>query len=260
MKKCPFCAEEVQDWARKCKHCGEWIEKNEQKKTTDHINIGTIDIKKKILSVYKRMQSKAWFRRTLKYLYLDRNRITWLEFFIWWRKIVLCLLIIITPTFLISLRWQSIRYTVFWAFLTGLSNFLGYITLIPGLFLLRAGIKQTINRRHDLWYSWWFTLLSMFFIAIWWNANEIIANDYWWFWWVMILISFIFGFWFIFTPWNRWWNKYWERADKEHSKKNLTKPQPKSENEEESNISTTTILIIVGSIWVGILIMRLITK
>jgi len=37
MKKCPYCAEEIQDNAIKCKHCGEWLNQQTAKQTVSDV-------------------------------------------------------------------------------------------------------------------------------------------------------------------------------------------------------------------------------
>ncbi len=44
MKKCPYCAEEIQSEAIKCKHCGEWLLKSEKPEISEEVrHVSTSD-------------------------------------------------------------------------------------------------------------------------------------------------------------------------------------------------------------------------
>jgi len=59
-KKCPYCSEQILITAKKCKHCGEWLEESKERKGTDWIEKGSVAAR----SVTKGLKQKEQDDRT----------------------------------------------------------------------------------------------------------------------------------------------------------------------------------------------------
>jgi hypothetical protein len=64
MKRCPFCAEEIQNEAVKCRFCGEFFLKSDKLRTKWYFSTGTLVIA--LLSVGPLALPLVWFNRRYK--------------------------------------------------------------------------------------------------------------------------------------------------------------------------------------------------